>query len=56
MVAILLPHASAMPFARRSAQSVLPPPLGAPGKTFNQIWRYTLLPVWIVTYKYKGAG
>ena len=23
-------------------------------KTFNQIWRYTLLPVWIVTYKYKG--
>ena len=23
-------------------------------KTLNQIWRYTLLPVWIVTYKYKG--
>lgn len=23
-------------------------------RTLNQIWRYTLLPVWIVTYKYKG--
>ena len=23
-------------------------------KTFEQRWRYTLLPVWIVTYKFKG--
>ncbi len=23
-------------------------------QTFNQDWRYTLLPVWIVTYKFKG--
>ena len=23
-------------------------------KTFDQRWRYTLLPVWIITYKFKG--
>lgn len=24
------------------------------GKTFEQVWNYTLLPVWIVTYKFNG--